>query len=232
MGLSFFLGKERAKELIKDIEKPLRNEVISYGQYVRNHIQSQINKLGKAHLTFHGWTTLINNYSDEDEFSPFSIYDLRLKAYYLQKLFQMSLKYYDTISDFNNIAKLALTEANYHLGTHYCTEDTHMHIITNPDTLLLWFRQYRENDCFPNSSKLRSRKSSMPFILASNPDFVEQMISYCKEELSTLTSENLYHFVHETAIPNLGLYRVYPILELSCPRNIQSWKVRCRHTRS
>ena len=204
MALSLFLGKERAKKLIKDLEEPLKNEVISYGQYVMNHIQSQINKLGKAHLTFHGWTALINNYDhDEDEFSPFAVYDLRLKAYYLQKLYQMSLKYYDTISDFDNIAKLALAEANYHLGTHYCHEDTHLHIIKHPDTLLLWFRQYRENDAFPNSSKLRSRKSTMPFILSSNPDLAEQIITYCKEELSTLTSESVHHFVHETAIPNL-----------------------------
>ena len=48
-----------------------------------------------------------------------------------------------------------------------------------------------------------SSKSRQPYFLSSNPDAVAAILSYCKENISGLSGEMLYSFIHDTLLPNL-----------------------------
>ena len=85
----------------------------------------------------------------------------------------------------------------------YGTERANLHIISHHYTLLKWFRVYRENDAFPNSSKLRSSKSKVPYFLYSHPDVAENIISFCKLNITSLSIEMVHDHIHQYIIPNL-----------------------------
>ena len=158
MALSFFMGKDRAKIIRDETEKQalgIKAAVIPYGDIIVEHLEAQIAKLQSAHLSFKGWTRIIQDYDpDVDEFSPFAIFDLRIKAFYLQKLYKYALMYYDSINCFKDIAALALLECNRQYEVHN-SEDAALHTVNNPATLLMWFRSYRITDSFPNFAKLQ-----------------------------------------------------------------------------
>ena len=135
MALSFFSGKERAKEIIKSnqSETPMK-----YGSIICQHITNQIKKLKSAQLSFSGWQQIIDDCDVMNECSQYQIFYLRIKASYLWKLYSFLLHYYDTIenvSDIASLAILAVNKANKLLDDN----DDRNHRITNPKTLLTWF---------------------------------------------------------------------------------------------
>ena len=152
--LSFFFGKERAEKIRKEEED---SEVLNiktpvlYSPIIADHIRVQIKQLQFAYLTCSGWKTMIQNYEKTDKFTEFDIFNIRIKAFYLQRLYQKALDHYNTISDFNTIARMALLQANEDFGlySNHQGENTevgvsrHLSIITNVKTLLTWFRSYR-----------------------------------------------------------------------------------------
>ena len=62
----------------------------------------------------------------------------------------MSLRYYDSISNFQNIAALAIVEANSYLGVLLHKKLQHF---SNPNSLLRLFWMYCVNNALPNKSK-------------------------------------------------------------------------------
>ena len=206
----FFMGKSRASQIIKEKEYELEDigmskSCISYKNILHLHIASEIDKLKNVYLTVNGWKTIIDNFDESDKFSDFSIFDLRLKAFYLEKLYTMSLKHFDTITNYNDIASLAILQANTLLGydVHY-NNHANFHCIHSTKTLLRWFRIYREANMFPNFFKLRSKKSKLPNFLSENPDCVEAIHEYCKENLSSLSVEKVHDHLHEVVLPNIA----------------------------
>ena len=173
-------------------------EYISIGNIITKHIQTQITKLHRASLVYKGWNEIIFDYDNKDEFSSFTVFDLRIKAFYLERLYIMASPH----GNFKNIAALALVKANKDLNV-LGTDAANHHIITNYHTLLIWFRAYRDTDSFPNSSKLRPSKSKLPYSPYSNPDVCEQIISYCKDNLSTLSMESVFNHLHDQILPKL-----------------------------
>ena len=110
----------------------------------------------------------------------------------------MIIKYYNTINNIKDIAALALLQANKNLDWYGNDEEsdedegndnvtTRNSTITCSKTLLRWFYSFRICDLFPNTSTPKSSKSKMPLFLSENPDAVAQIISYCKNNLSTNT---------------------------------------------
>ena len=127
----------------------------------------------------------------------------------------MLIKYYNTINNIKDIASLAILQANKNLdwyGNDEESEDdtddheyesTRMSTITCNITLLKWFYSFRVCDSFPNLSKPKSSKSRMPLFLSENPDSVAQIISYWKNNLSTITGEAVHSYIHHEVSPNL-----------------------------
>ena len=139
------MGKDRAQQIIKEKEYEcasmgITTSDISYKTTLHLHMSTQIEKLKNAYLSVCGWKLIVDNYDPQDTFTDYSIFDIPLKAFYLQKLYSMSLKHYDHMSNFNGIAQIALVEANQHLGvTGSESGELSMHYIKHPKTLLNWF---------------------------------------------------------------------------------------------
>ena len=125
---------------------------------------------------------------------------------YLYKLYKFSIKYYDTIADFYNISALSILEANKYLDMYNELLDSNkesLSIVSNPATVMHWFWQYRSKDCFVNTPAHSKSKDSLPSFLASNPDAVESLTSYCNNNLSTLSVERVHHHIIDELIPKL-----------------------------
>ena len=203
--LCLFFGKERAKK-IREVEESKSLEIkdltLSYRKLISTHLKEQIGKLQNAHLTYDGWKHVIDDYDDDDDFSSFYIFDLRIKSFYLQKLYANALKYFDTIPTFYKIAQLTVVGVKKHFVDHGTTASK-LHIITSAKTLLLWFRAYRNNDTFLNISRLKPKTTQLPVLLATNPDVCDEILQFCRKNLSTLTIELVQDHLHSVVIPNL-----------------------------
>ena len=136
--ICFFMGKERAKQICNsETGTKNTNTVISFKVHLKTHLLKQIEKLTNAFVTVNGWKEIVHNYDNVDDvFSEHAVFDYRLKAFYLQKLYSMSLRYYDSISNFLDIAALAIVEANSHLGV---LPKKQMQHFSNPKSLLRIF---------------------------------------------------------------------------------------------
>ena len=146
---------------------------------------------------------MIKDYNPQYAYSDFQIFYVQLKCYYLQKLYSKVFQYCNDITDFNTIAKLALVDANNSFGLYSSLSNNNgFTAITNPKTMLLWFRLFCENDSFPNANKTQ-HKSQLPFFLLQNPDAYKAILSYFRSNLSTLTVESVHHHIHEKVIPKL-----------------------------
>ena len=77
-----------------------------------------------------GKMLLMINYDDDDDFSSFYIFDLRIKSFYLQKLYANALKYFDTIPTFYKIAQLTVVEVKKHFVDHGTTASKLHNFIT------------------------------------------------------------------------------------------------------
>ena len=170
MALMFFFGKERAKKIIEEEESKVSGNdrlTIDYGNIVHNHLLAQAKKLRAAYITCEGWRSIIHDSDISGCCTPNQIFHFRIKSMYLYKLYKFALKYYDSISDFYNIAGLSILEANKTLDMYDDILDKETgptSIVTNPATVLHWFRQYRCDDCFINS---RSQIKSGAFLVIS-----------------------------------------------------------------
>ena len=131
----------------------------------------------------------------------FEIYQVRQRACYLAKLYDYAIEYYDTINSFIDIAKLSILHVNRSMGILNC--DSRAMGIKSYQTLLKWFRIYRENDCFPNPHLNKIEVQSMlPPFLSANPDIIDQINSYCKSNLSAVSVELVFDRLHGHIIPN------------------------------
>ena len=68
-----------------------------------------------------------------------------------------------------------------------------------------WHRIYRSNnEAFPNRHLAgRISKPPLPRLLEENPDFKMSLLKHAKENLSTLSAESLYAYLHNVALPVL-----------------------------
>ena len=206
----FFMGKKRAESIqIEEKTKGMMSNAksIDYSEILTQHLQTQAKKLRNAFVSCHGWKVILDSNENVDHLSPTVIFCLRMKCYYLYKLYKYSIKYYNTIHNFYNIASLALLEANKSLDIYDdCIGEKDFEtilLISHPETILRWFRQYRENNCFINPGKHKSTTKTLPPFLAENPDVVQSINSFCKENLSTISVETVHHHILDTVIPKL-----------------------------
>ena len=166
MALSFFFGKDRAKEIkIEEERYHSKNERISikFGIMLRDNLKVQVSRLNKAFMTFNGWRDIVRDCDCKDRCTEFQIFKTRMKALYLSRLYQLSIDSYDTIPHFSDIANEALSQIN----NSYALDDHDAHsMIKDHHTLRNWFRQYRDNGCsFPNPSTSFTNKHDIhPFL--------------------------------------------------------------------
>ena len=203
--LCFFMGRERANEIKAKKEQHLTSKAdkksIFYGEIIRDHIEIQIKKLKSAHLTSEGWKTLVYYQDSIDMCTSRDIFNLRMKALYLSKLYKYSLQYYNSVTSYKDIASLVITEVTCYLDLP--SEDSHDYqTISSPATLLHWFCMYRNNDCFLNILPINNLKR-LPVILSDNPEIIHSIKQFCKSNILSLTIELVHNHIHTVIIPEL-----------------------------
>ena len=202
--LCFFMGRERANEIKAKKEQHLTlkadKQTVFYGEIVREHIEDQIKKLKNAYLTSEGWKSLVYDHDSTDFCTSRDVFSLRMKALYLMKLYKYSLQYFNSVKNFKDIASLAVMEVSRHLDIS--PNESEHYTITNPITLLRWFRMYRDCDSFTNILPINNAKR-LPPILADNPEIIHSMKQFCKANISSLTVELVHNHIHTIIIPRL-----------------------------
>ena len=103
------------------------------------------------------------------------------------------------VPDFNNIAKMAISEANTSLGVFKKNSVHSFDAIANYETLLSWFCIYCIKDAFPSAPN--NHKLQLPLFLLQNPDVVKEIIEFCCANISTLTIDLLHKHMHNHIIP-------------------------------
>ena len=171
---------------------------LSYRKELNSHLLDQVDILKQAHFSFDGWRDLLCDQTDPSTLTSYQIYILCLKCLYLSKLYEFSFHFYNSISNFKDIAKLVVD----HVNKDYKHVEGISTLIGDPQTVLSWFRIFRKaNNTF---SYTRPGKSSdLPPFLDQNPDVVESINSYCKNNLADLNCANLCQHLHDVIIPNL-----------------------------
>ena len=218
MSLSFFFGKDRAEGIKKERDRIALDinaaTTKGYGSFIFSHLKLQSKRLKYAYLRHNGWKRIVMDYSPKAHFTEYEIFSYQKKAFYLHFFYEMIIKYYNTINNIKDIAALALLQANKNLDWYGNDEEsdedegndnvtTRNSTITCSKTLLRWFYSFRICDLFPNTSTPKSSKSKMPLFLSENPDAVAQIISYCKNNLSTITGEAVHSYIHHEVFPKL-----------------------------
>ena len=210
MALAFFMGKYRAKSIQQQEESKIRENdanVIDYSKILTCHLQTQTKKLRNAFISYDGWKVVLDDSVDFDEVSVRDVFHYRIKCYYLYKLYKYSLKYYDSIKSFYDIASLALLDANksFDLFDDVIGENDYSTIalISNPETILRWFCDFRDHDYFTNIKTKRSKSERLPPFLSNNPDVANSIISFCKENLSTISVETVHEHIMDNIIPKV-----------------------------
>ena len=153
-----------------------------------------------------GWkaVTVCNDEELLESCTDYNIYQLRMKSLYLQKLFKYSLQFYDHLNTFQEIANLAVEYVKKALEIpSNDDESSDSFVIQNPETLLWWFRTFRDNDAFPNILSLCPKHHSLSPLLLQNPDACKSITNFCKSNISHLTVELLQSHVHDVVVPNL-----------------------------
>ena len=201
MVLSLFVGKERAKKIKEKKEEGLSGIErlrVKFGSVLQSHLTEQTIKLQKAHIEFEGWRDIINDKDSEDQLSRFDIFQFQKRALYLGTFYHLSLTHYNTLGSLDKIAQLTFKTVN----KPYQSSELNS-LIKDYKTILCWFRQYRDNDCFPNHH--RDTKQQLPPILSQNPDLVKNINVFCRINIESLTVETLHEHIHNTLLPQLAM---------------------------
>ena len=67
-----------------------------------------------------------------------------------------------------------------------------------------WFRHFRNNgESFINAPHCSSLVLKKPLIFQLNPDLKQHFLSYAQTNITGLTAEVMYDFLHHTIIPEL-----------------------------
>ena len=210
VALYLFFGRERAKKIIAEETARENNGTstfvkIKYGPIVKQHIITQIKKLQEANLYTDRWKKLLEDEDKTETCSEYEKVQIRNKAVYLSMLYHLSLKLYNTTPDFGSIVDTAMQRINsnrlidYLPEYHQCRNG---HIIQSHRTLYDWFRLYRDNDCFPNPNNTETTR--LPPILNACPDLVDDILTHCRSNIDTLSSESVHHFILTEALPKLA----------------------------
>ena len=84
--------------------------------------------------------------------------------------------------------------------------DEDVTVLTYPhyNTVMDWWRSFRENrENFINVHERRRIAEKYPPILDAFPDLREKIIIHAKENLSSLSVELIYTYIHEELLPDL-----------------------------
>ena len=199
--LFLFLGKNRAKE--KNCTSNI-DDNIEQSDMLIAHINAQVEKLQSVNMYIDGWKRIVSEDACFDDYSDFQINILRNRATYLAMVYYVSIDKYVITSNFPDIIQTAIDTVNHsHLSEFIPKSQTRStYIINSKKTVLQWFRDYRDCDCFPKF-KPYSNSEKLPPLLNANPEVVTSIIHFCRKNINTLSVELVHDFLLSQALPQL-----------------------------
>ena len=198
--LFLFFGKKRAKKKIAS-----NIDDLGCSDMLRAHIMEQVEKLQSVNLYLDGWKKIVRNDYSYNDYSTYQIYTLRNRATYLAMIYYLCLDYYNTCTSFADIVQIAMEKINNAHLVDFLPSTQHKttFIIHSKRILLNWFREYRENDLFPNFIPIVN-KEKLPPLLNANPELVTGLLRFCRTNINTLSVELVQNFLHSKALPELA----------------------------
>ena len=120
----------------------------------------------------------------------YAIHKVRMQCHYLAKALQIRLDNAPNELDWRGCCQKAVMAMKMN-GTI---------MANNADTVMGWYRSFREERKFPNPSK---GKGALPPFLQANPEAAMFIQAYAKENLKDLDSKLILEYLHDTLIPKL-----------------------------
>ena len=203
--LFLFLGKNRAKKI--KITPKIGDLPICQSSMLKAHIIDQIDKLQTVNMSIDGWKEIV--YVSDDNFDDFTdgqIQTIRHRATYLAMVYYLSLEMYDSCTNFTTVIQLAMNRVNStHLNDFLPKKSKYRstYIVNTPRVVLNWFRQYRDDDCLTIGPP-PSTKGKLPPILNANPDLLNSLLYFCRQNINQLSVELVHDFLLSKAIPELA----------------------------
>ena len=75
--------------------------------------------------------------------------------------------------------------------------------IKDPLTLMSWFRAFQTTNAFPNLATARVGRKKIPLLFRNNPDLYEEFSDYVRQNLDSLSSNNIHQFLFDKATPEI-----------------------------
>ena len=230
--LVFFFGKQRAKEIMESgIDSMERVNML------KAHILEQIERLQAVNIHTEGWRNVVRVDQRNETFSQHQIFTLRNRSTYLALFYHLCLDHFDKLP-LSEIAKLVISKIDsIHLAHLLPSKHQTPYIVRSQRALMTWFREFRLYNHFPKFISYTSQ-NVLPPLLDANPELVEWILRYCRENINTLSVELLHDFIHTSALPKLNAIikaehsmAHYPVdqmladfsLKSLCLRTVQNW---------
>ena len=130
---------------------------------------------------------------------------------------------YESTTDFRKIVDVAMKIVNEaHLLTFFHKKRSKVNfIIRDRRTVIEWFYDFRNNDCFNNPAViLKHKKTQLPPLLDNNPGIVKEMLEFCRANIDGLNVDMVNEFLLKECLPKLA--EKIRLEQNSCNYNLQN----------
>ena len=182
-------------------------------------IVDQIEICSAVHNNWAPYDSVVVDGGEGKLMSDFAIHKVRMQCHYIAKALQLRLDNASNELDWRSCCKQAVAAMKMN-GTI---------MANNADTVMGWYRSFREERKFPNPSR---GKSALPPFLQVNPEAAMFIQAYAKENLKDLDSKLILEYLHDTLIPKFmkdekatdkkRFLKKYGLTKL-CPRTVLNW---------
>lgn len=189
------------------------------GETAYDAIVDQIDICSAVHNNWAPYDSVVVDGDEGKLMSDYAIHKLRMQCHYIAKALQIRLDNASNELDWRSCCKQAVAAMKMN-GTI---------MANNADTVMGWYRSFREERKFPNPSK---GKSALPPFLQVNPEAAMFIQAYAKENLKDLDSKLILEYLHNTLIPKFmkdeeatdkkRFLKKYGLAKL-CPRTVLNW---------
>ena len=183
---------------------------------VEDIVLERMMKMRDGYKAFYGWKHNVEEHDKYNKCTYFDIFLIEQKCKYISISLKIALEYLHmpdwtwTKCCEKAIAKINELEGedDEEEGNENVEAYRQTNSVVSARTIQNWHLQYRSGDeMFKNVTARRMEIDSTPSLFDCYPELKSQMISYCKNNIENLTTEALYSWFHDDALPNLVTQR-------------------------
>ena len=179
---------------------------------IEDVVVERMMKLRAGYKTFEGWKHNVEEHDKKNICTHYDIFMLEQKCKYISISLKIALEYLH-MPDWTwlKCCQKAIEKVNELEGNDEDEEGNEnvevyrqTNCVVSGRTIQHWHLEYRKGDeSFKNVTASRMDIDSTPSLFDCYPELKDQMLSYCKQNIENLTTETLYCWFHDIALPNL-----------------------------